>query len=68
MNKLIAEKCDKCGLLKAGHLHQFPVCAMEVIKKKNEDIDRLKADVEEYKSGYESWQRYQEFKKSIRTE
>ena len=26
---IVAEKCDKCGLLKAGDLHQFSVCALE---------------------------------------
>lgn len=40
--KLTAEKCDKCGLLKAGHLHQFPVCAIEAIKEKQNELERLR--------------------------
>ena len=37
----IAEKCNECGGLKAGDLHQFSSCALKVMKNLQDENERL---------------------------
>jgi molecular chaperone GrpE (heat shock protein) len=48
---VIAEKCEKCGGLKAGHLHKFSSCAMDVINEKTKKNKAQAAEIEYLKRG-----------------
>ena len=45
MSKTIAKKCEKCGGLKAGDLHQFSSCALEVMGRLKTRVIELEARI-----------------------